>query len=118
MNENPYASPKTNCSDQAVQPAAVRCRVGKKSRVLFFVHASILALCVIAGMSETYPRLAWGQWLIPVVPLLGFSSTVLPLLIFVVGRKEGISPVPLGFAVLLSMTMTVAMVFALLPLVM
>ena len=77
MNENPYESPDASASE-LVQPAVTPRRTGKKARIVFFVQAFGLVLCVITGMSETYPWLAWGEWLMPfAVTGHGFCEKVL-----------------------------------------
>lgn len=91
--------------------------ISMRSRVLFFVHALVVVFCLIVGMSETYRCLTWAQLLMPIVPPAGLASMVLPLVILAVGRSEGIPPVRLALAVLLSMAMTTASFLALLPLV-
>lgn len=117
MDENRCELPKGCCSDQPPQSAQIRRRISKRLRVLFFLHAFVLVVCLVAGMSEVYPYLAWGQFLMPVAALLSPANIALPIVIFVRGRAEEVPTAALVFAVFLSVLMTIASFFAMLPLV-
>ena len=90
--------------------AQIRRRISKRLRVLFFLHAFVLVVCLVAGMSEVYPYLAWGQFLMPVAALLSPANIALPIVIFVRGRAEEVPTAALVFAVFLSVLMTIAIV--------
>lgn len=120
MDENPYKSPE-DCSDEPATPEQPYRRAGKKSRIVFFAQVFGLVLCIITGMSESYSWLTWVQWLIPVfvpaVLVMVMVSPAFPLAILWVGLSEKVESEALTFAVLLSVAMTVASYFAILPLV-
>ena len=89
----------------------------RRSRILFYVQAFSLLICIVAGMSEHYGYLRWVEFLMPATVILVLGSPAFPLVIFYVGRNERISAAALGLAVVLSVMMTVASYFAILPLV-
>jgi hypothetical protein len=82
---------------------------------VFFVQVFTLVICVVAGMSESYPWLVWGQCLVLVADLLTLVNLFFPLVILVIGLTEKVSFELLLLAVLLSVVMTVASHVALFP---
>jgi len=88
------------------------------SRKIFYVHATIVVLCLAAGMSESYFWLAWAKVLGPLVMAAMPINPVLPFVILVLAIKEHRSQGRIAAAVALSAVLSVAWFFAILPLCM
>lgn len=115
VDENPY-NPSEFHTDEPLKHAAIQHGTGRKARIVFYIQAFSLVLCIVAGMSETYPWLAWGEWLV-LFGYLPLVNLVFPLLILIFGHKERVSPGRLFLAFSLSGLMTAASFYAILPLV-
>lgn len=115
VDENPYKPPEYY-ADEPMQPEAIHRGTGKKARIVFYIQAFSLVLCIVAGMSETYPWLAWGEWLV-LFGYLPLVNLVFPPVILILGHKEGVSPGRLFLAFSLSGLITAASFYAILPLV-
>jgi len=87
------------------------------SRQAFYLHVFVLLVAILMGMSERYPSLAWAQLLaILVIPSIP-ANIALPVVILVLATKERRSPGRIAAAVALSVVLSIAWFFALLPLV-
>jgi hypothetical protein len=86
------------------------------SRNVFYVHAVVVVMCLIVGMSESYSWLAWAQVLIPLVTPLLLGNIAIPFVILVLAVRERRTPGKIAAAVTLSAILTIASFYAILPL--
>jgi hypothetical protein len=87
------------------------------ARKAFYIHAFVLAMLITVGMSERTPWLNWAEPLIILVLPLMLATIVMPVIIGGLATKERQSEVRVWSAVILSLGMTIASFFAILPLV-
>ena len=88
------------------------------SRSAFYVHATVVVLCLVVGMSESYSWLAWAKVFIPLVTPMMAVNLVLPFVILVLAIREHRSQEGIAAVVALSAALSVAWFFAILPLCM
>lgn len=86
------------------------------SRNVFYVHATVVALGLAVGMSESYSWLRAARALIPLVCHLMLINLVLPFVIRELAVKEHRSPATIAAAVALSATLSIAFFLAISPL--
>jgi len=110
--EKPCRSP-----DSLASVASSRPNLRSRARLAFLSQACWTIACVVLGMSESYPWLSWARIL---APLLNWSlvpaAIVFPLLVFRLSVRDGISPARTLFAFLLSMVLSLATFWAIIPL--
>ena len=86
------------------------------SRNVFYVHAFVVVMSLVIGMSESYSWLAWAQALIPLVLPLLLANVVAPFVILKLAIEERRTPRQIAAAVTLSVALAVAWFYAILPL--
>jgi hypothetical protein len=64
--------------------------------IMFYIHAFVVILSLAIGMSETFPELAWGQILVPLIPPLWLVNISSPFVIYILAKKEKRSPASIG----------------------
>jgi hypothetical protein len=88
------------------------------SRSVFYVQAFTVALCIVAGMSESFSWLRWAKPLIPLAALLFYGNLVIPLVILAKSKSESRTRFSVAAAVTLSLILSIASFYAILPLCM
>ena len=87
------------------------------SRSAFYVHATVVVLSLVIGMSESYYLLSWARLLIPLVMPLMFVNLVLPFVVLTLAIKERRSPGRIAAAVALSAVLAIGWFLATYPLI-
>ncbi len=87
------------------------------SRCVFYGHVLLVGVSIVLGMSESYPWLAWAEDVAPAVALLLPVNFAFPFVILVLAKREHRTPERTLAAVMLSVALTIAWFFAILPLV-
>ena len=87
-------------------------------RLAFLSQVGWTIACVVVGMSESYTSLSWARRLVPLLNcLLLPAAIVFPLLVFRLSVRGGISPARTAFAFVLSIMLSLATIFAIIPLI-
>jgi hypothetical protein len=88
------------------------------SRKVFYAQAIVAAMCLVAGMSESYTSLAWAKVLIPLMNFLPLVNVVIPFVIVRLATREQRPSWQIAGAFTLSAALTIASFFAIMPLCM
>jgi hypothetical protein len=110
--ENPYQSPMPMHTVVTSIPG-----IRSRSRVAFLSQACCTVASVLIGMSESYHWLSWARVLIPLNLLLLPAAIAFPVAVLMFSVKDHASPWRTIFGVVLSVVLSIASFFAILPLI-
>jgi hypothetical protein len=98
--------------------ASSRPSLRSRARFAWLSHACWTVACVLIGMSESYHWLGWAKVLIPALNLLLVPAAIaFPVVVCVLSRRDGTSSERTTVAVLLSVVLSIASFFAIIPLI-
>lgn len=122
MNESlestePAGSPEPP-PNSPVPVVSSRLSLRSRARLAFLSQVCWTIVCIVLGMSESYPWLSWARLLAPLLNWALVPAAIgFPLLVFRLSVRGGFSDARTLFAFVLSVVLSLATFFAIIPLI-